>query len=73
MGDPRVSGAMMIDASHGLCLCCAGKAVEEDAAALVVASRNALDCNGVGAVRVRGDRVLLHGGSGILVAVWKET
>jgi len=46
----NVTGALLIDASTGLCLGARGKATEEDATYITVASRAALDRKGVGAV-----------------------
>lgn len=72
MTSPEVTGAILIDVKSGLCLGVAGKAVEDDAPALVVASREACDEQGVGVVKVRGARVVLRRGEGVLVGVWKE-
>ncbi|KAL7266053.1 hypothetical protein RUND412_011415, partial [Rhizina undulata] len=50
MAMPHVTGAILIDSSTGLCLGAAGKASEEDATFLTVASRSAMGPDGVGAV-----------------------
>ncbi|KAG0125080.1 hypothetical protein HOY82DRAFT_581599 [Tuber indicum] len=50
-----------------------GKATEDDAIYITVASRAALDVMGVGAVAYKDSKVILRkGGSGVLVAVYKE-
>ena len=50
-----------------------GKATESDATYIAVASRTALDRNGVGAMAYKDCRVILRlGGSGVLVAVFKD-
>ncbi|CUS15760.1 unnamed protein product, partial [Tuber aestivum] len=50
----------------------AGKATEDDATFLAVASRDALDGEGVGAVAFKDSRVMLKKGDGVLVAVFKD-
>lgn len=72
MDAPSVAGAILIDSKSGLCLGAIGKANQDDAAQLVVASRSACDAQGVGAVELRGSRVVLRLGDGVLVGVWKE-
>ena len=72
METPQVQGAILIDAASGLCLGAAGKAREDDAPQLTVASRSACDAEGVGAVTLRGSRVVLRRGDGVLVGVFKE-
>jgi len=72
METPAVTGAILIDSSTGLCLGATGHAKEEDAAVLAVASREACDEEGVGAVKVRGLRVVLRKGKRVLVGVFKE-
>ncbi len=54
MESPGVTGAILVDSSSGLCLGAAGKAIEEDAPALLIAGRRAVDTDGVGVVKVRG-------------------
>ncbi|KAL0638578.1 hypothetical protein Q9L58_002304 [Maublancomyces gigas] len=71
MSAPNVDGALLIEASSGICLGAAGKATEDDATFLTVASRSALDTDGVGAVAYKDSRVLLRKGeAGVLVAVF---
>jgi hypothetical protein len=72
METPAITGAILIDSSTGLCLGAAGHAKEEDAAVLAVASREACDEEGVGAVKVRGVRVVLRKGKGVLVGIFRE-
>jgi hypothetical protein len=74
MGTPNahISGAILVDASSGLCLGAKGKAREDDAAQLTIASRTACDSMGVGVVTVRGERVVLKHGKDVLVGVWKD-
>lgn len=72
MDASSVAGAILIDSKSGLCLGAIGKANQDDAAQLVVASRSACDAQGVGAVELRGSRVVLRLGDGVLVGVWKE-
>ena len=72
MEAPSVSGAILIDAQSGLCYGAAGKAKEEDAAILAIAARDACDSEGVGVVEVRGEKVLLKKGEGVVVGVWKQ-
>lgn len=72
MDAPSVTGAILIDSKSGLCLGAAGKANEDDAAQLVVASRSACDQQGVGIVELRGTRVVLKSGEGVLVGIWKD-
>lgn len=67
-----VTGALLIDSSTGICLGAAGKATEDDATFLAVASRDALDGEGVGAVIFKDSRVMLKKGDGVLVAVFKD-
>ena len=75
----QVTGAILIDTSSGLCLGAIGDAREEDAAQLLIAARTACDDEGIGAVRVRGQKVLLKMGQEvagavgkILLGVWKN-
>jgi hypothetical protein len=50
-----------------------GKASEEDAAYISVASKTALDKTGVGALAYKDSKVLLKkGGQGVLIAIYKE-
>ncbi|PUU75116.1 hypothetical protein B9Z19DRAFT_1091091 [Tuber borchii] len=73
MGASNVTGALLIDSQTGLCLGARGKATEDDATYITVASRAALDTKGVGAVAYKDSKVILRkGGSGVLVAVYKE-
>ncbi|KAI5838368.1 hypothetical protein DFP73DRAFT_599883 [Morchella snyderi] len=69
----NVTGAMMIDMSSGHCLGARGKATEEDATYISVASRSALDPKGVGVVVYKDSKVILRKGNGfIMIAVFKE-
>ncbi|KAA8908845.1 hypothetical protein FN846DRAFT_944420 [Sphaerosporella brunnea] len=72
METPQVHGAILIDFQSGLCLGAAGKAREDDAPQLAVASREACDQEGVGVVQVRGARVVLRRGAKVLVGVFKD-
>jgi hypothetical protein len=72
METPGVQGAILIDEQSGLCLGAAGKAREDDAPQLTVASRSACDEEGVGVVQLRGARVVLRRGEKVLVGVFKD-
>jgi len=72
MDSSVVTGAILIDVKSGLCLGAAGKAREDDAPQLTVASRQACDGEGVGVVSLRSARVLLRKGETVLVGVFKE-
>ncbi|CCX07356.1 hypothetical protein FPQ18DRAFT_352255 [Pyronema domesticum] len=72
MASPSVSGAILINAQDGLCLGATGKAREDDAPQLLVASRKACDQDGVGCVQIRGGKVSLQLGEKVLVGVFKD-
>ncbi|KAI5853866.1 hypothetical protein BZA05DRAFT_444140 [Tricharina praecox] len=72
MESPAVTGVILCDIKSGLCLGAAGKAKEDDAPQLTVASRQACDNEGVGVVSLRGSRVVLRRGETALVGVFKD-
>ncbi|KAH0612726.1 uncharacterized protein H6S33_009106 [Morchella sextelata] len=72
MDTPNVNGALLVEASTGICLGASGKATEDDATYLVVASRDGLDADGVGAVVYKDSKVLIRKGDGVLVAVFMD-
>ncbi|KAF8534281.1 hypothetical protein BDD12DRAFT_757020 [Trichophaea hybrida] len=69
---PSVSGAIIIDTKSGLCLGAVGKARDNDAPQLTVASWQACDNEGIGVVSLRRGMVMLRKGENVLVGVFKN-
>lgn len=73
MDAPGVSGAILVDMRSGLSLGVLGRAREDDAPQLAVASRAACDAEGVGVVSLHGARVVLRRGDDVLVGVYRDS